>query len=290
MSGEPRGLTRQELRQFPLPAFGDGGKTEHGRLVVVAGSRYTPGSAFLSATAALRSGVGQVTVIIVESSASALSMRIPEAKVVPVAEAPDGGFTPDVTDCMSEHVKSCTGVVAGPGIVENEAATDLARTLLELPVPAIIDAGLLYSVQRFEKECRGREAPAILLPHKVEMEALLGCTVDEAEQDGLGSARQASDRFKALVLAKGAVSHIAAPDGRSWTYDGGAPGLGIAGSGDTLAGITGALLARGAEPLTALLWGVLLHGEAGEMLSAKVGPAGFLARELADEIPALLAR
>jgi NAD(P)H-hydrate repair Nnr-like enzyme with NAD(P)H-hydrate dehydratase domain len=42
--------------------------------------------------------------------------------------------------------------------------------------------------------------------------------------------------------------------------------------------------------LTALLWAVLLHGEAGEMLSAKIGPVGFLARELADEIPALLAR
>lgn len=290
MSDEPRGFTRLELRQFPLPAYDDGGKTEHGRLVVIAGSRYTPGSAFLSAAAALRSGVGQVTVITVESSASALSMRIPEAKVVPVAEAPDGGFSPDVIDCMREHVKTCTGVVAGPGLVEDEVAADLAKALLELPVPVILDAGLLYSVHRFEKECRGREASAILLPHKVEMAALLGCTVDEAEQDRPGCARRAADRFDALVLAKGAVSHIAAPDGRSWTYRGGAPGLGIAGSGDTLAGITGALLARGAEPLTALLWGVLLHGEAGEMLSAKVGPVGFLARELADEIPALLAR
>ena len=48
---------------------------------------------------------------------------------------------------------------------------------------------------------------------------------------------------KAIVLGKGPVSHVATPDGRSWTYSGGVPGLGIAGSGDTLAGIVGALVA-----------------------------------------------
>ena len=70
---------------------------------------------------------------------------------------------------------------------------------------------------------------------------------------------------------------------------GGAPGLGISGRGDTLAGIVGGLLARGADPLTALLWGVLLHGEAGEACP-KVGPVGFLAREIPDEIPQLVVR
>jgi ADP-dependent NAD(P)H-hydrate dehydratase len=86
------------------------------------------------------------------------------------------------------------------------------------------------------------------------------------------------------------VSHVAAPDGRAWTYRGGARGLGVAGSGDALAGIVGGLLARGSDPVTALLWSVLLHGEAGEVLSSKIGPVGFLAREIPDEIPALLAR
>jgi NAD(P)H-hydrate repair Nnr-like enzyme with NAD(P)H-hydrate dehydratase domain len=87
---------------------------------------------------------------------------------------------------------------------------------------------------------------------------------------------------------KGSTSHIVHPDGRVWVYRGGAPGLGVSGSGDALAGIVGGLLARGPGPLTALLWAVLLHGEAGEQLSKKVGPVGFLAREIPDEIPSLL--
>jgi NAD(P)H-hydrate repair Nnr-like enzyme with NAD(P)H-hydrate dehydratase domain len=80
------------------------------------------------------------------------------------------------------------------------------------------------------------------------------------------------------------------PSGDAWKYTGGAPGLGVSGSGDVLAGIVGGLLARGADPLNALLWAVWLHGEAGAALVKKIGPIGFLAREIADELPALLPR
>ena len=64
----------------------------------------------------------------------------------------------------------------------------------------------------------------------------------------------------------------------------------MSGSGDVLAGIVGGLLARGAAPLTALLWGVWLHGAAGKSLAKRVGPLGFLARQIPGEVPALLAR
>ena len=101
---------------------------------------------------------------------------------------------------------------------------------------------------------------------------------------------RAAELYRSIVLVKGVTSHVVTPAGEAWTFTGGAPGLGVSGSGDTLAGIVGGLLARGAAPLTALLWGVLLHGEAGEVLSRKVGPVGFLAREIADELPALLVR
>nr|MBA2771053.1 NAD(P)H-hydrate dehydratase [Sphingomonas sp.] len=126
--------------------------------------------------------------------------------------------------------------------------------------------------------------------HAGEMAALLGCDEGDVEGDPIGCGQRAAELYNALVLVKGVTSRVVAPDGRAWTFHGGAPGLGVSGSGDTLAGIVGGLIARGAEPLTALLWGVLLHGEAGESLSRKVGPIGFLARQIPDEIPALLPR
>jgi ADP-dependent NAD(P)H-hydrate dehydratase len=289
MTLPPRPLTRDELRDFPIPPYEDVGKLGHGYLLVIAGSRNTPGSATLTASAALRSGVGKVTVVSVKSTAPSLSIRVPEAKIVPVAESPDGGFAPEVIESLCEHVDGGGAVVAGPG-VGGELAGQIARALLGLPVPLILDAAALYAMRSLQAECRERDCATILLPHEVEMAALLGCSEEEARDDRLGCARKAAKLYDAIVLAKGPVSQIATPDGRSWTYSGGAAGLGIAGSGDTLAGIVGGLVARGADGLTALLWAVLLHGEAGEELSRKVGPAGFLAREIPDEIPALLAR
>ena len=85
----------------------------------------------------------------------------------------------------------------------------------------------------------------------------------------------------AVALVKGRYSFIAAPDGRAFRFEGGGIGLATSGSGDVLAGIVGGLAARGADPLTATLWGVWLHGEAGRILTERVGRVGFLAREIA---------
>jgi ADP-dependent NAD(P)H-hydrate dehydratase len=82
---------------------------------------------------------------------------------------------------------------------------------------------------------------------------------------------------------------VVSPDGRAWHHVGGVPGLGVSGSGDVLAGIVGGLLARGFSPIDAAILGVYLHGRAGERLSREIGPLGFLARELLDVIPAVLA-
>ena len=118
---------------------------------------------------------------------------------------------------------------------------------------------------------------------------MLDCDPDEVEREPVRSGVRAAQRYRAIVLVKGVISHVVTPDETVWVYRGGAPGLGVSGSGDTLAGIAGGLLARGADPVTALLWSVWLHGEAGVALSKRVGPVGFLAREIPEEIPALLA-
>ncbi len=154
----------------------------------------------------------------------------------------------------------------------------------------MLDAGLLRCLAPAKEQCKAARVPPVLLPHSREMAALLDIGDDEAESRQVDCARNAAAAYGATVVAKGATSVVAEPGGRCWTFRGGVPGLGISGSGDTLAGIVGAQLARGADPLTALLWGVLLHGEAGEQLSAKIGPIGFLASEIPDELPALLAR
>ena len=72
-------------------------------------------------------------------------------------------------------------------------------------------------------------------------------------------------------------------------YRGGTIGLGTSGSGDVLAGLIAGLIAQGAAADQAAVWGVVLHGEAGATLAAKIGSIGFLAREIADEVPRMRA-
>jgi ADP-dependent NAD(P)H-hydrate dehydratase len=283
-------LNRAALADRPLPAQSDGGKDEHGRLLIIAGSREVPGSALLCARAAFRSGAGKVRIATVESVAPAMALHMVEALIVPLAEDDEGGCASSCLNEVSEEVDRANAVLAGPGIRESKVATEIAKIVVQSGKPAALDAGLLHCLPSIADQCRKSTGALLLLPHSGELAALLDLSEDEVERDPVAAARKAAEHFGAFVLAKGAVSHIASPVGDSFVYRGGARGLGVAGSGDALAGIAGALLARGAEPLTALLWAVLLHGEAGEMLSAKIGPVGFLARELADEIPALLAR
>jgi hydroxyethylthiazole kinase-like uncharacterized protein yjeF len=283
-------LTRAALRDFPLPCESDGGKDDHGRLLVIAGSRQVPGAAMLSARAALRSGAGKVRIATVASVAPAMALHMVEVFVVPLAEAEDGGCAPGCLDSVREQSERVDAIVAGPGIRRGQVAMDIARVVLGSGKPAAIDAGLLHCLAPIDSCCRDAGVSPVLLPHARELAALLETSEEQVEKDRLAAAHKAAEHYGAFVLAKGSQSHIAAPDGRAWTYSGGVAGLGIAGSGDVLSGIVGALLARGAEPLTALLWGVLLHGEAGEVLAKSVGPVGFLAREIPDEIPALLAR
>jgi len=135
-----------------------------------------------------------------------------------------------------------------------------------------------------------RTSPPILLPNAKELASLLDCKPEHVDDDPVGCGVRAAQLYGSVVLVKGVTSHVVTAGGECWTYDGGAPGLGVSGSGDVLAGIVGGLLARGAEPLNALLWSVWLHGEAGARLAKRIGPIGFLAREIADEIPALMPR
>ena len=285
--GEP--LTRSALKKFPLPPVVDGDKETKGRILIVAGSREMAGAALLVSTAAMRAGAGKLRMVTGKSVAVQTSIAMPEAMVVGLEEARDGGFTRAAIRQIREEADHVDAVVAGPGMAEAKTGAILAEQLLRSPASVVLDAALLHSLKRGNPELRKGGHP-ILLPHSGELSSLLDCEEEEIDDDPIGCGIRAAEFYQAIVLVKGVTSHVVTPDGRAWTYSGGAPGLGVSGSGDTLAGIVGGLLARGAEPLTALLWAVLLHGEAGETLARKVGPIGFLAREIPDEIPALLAR
>lgn len=283
-----RPLDRSALDAHPLPPVSDGDKRSKGRILILAGSRDVPGAALLAARAAMRAGAGKLKIATVESVATELGIAMPEAMVLGLPEH-DGGFGGSAVARIAELAAKADAVVAGMGVEEGDTGKRICDALIASPARLALDAALLRALEPLDPPEAARATLPVLLPHAAEMAAMLDCEPDEVERDPVGCGRKAARLYRSVVLVKGVTSHVATPDGDVWRYDGGAPGLGVSGSGDVLAGIAGGLLARGAEPLTALLWSVWLHGEAGVALARKVGPLGFLAREIADEVPGLLA-
>ena len=283
----PTPLDKARLDEHPLPPVVDGDKETKGRILIIAGSQDVPGAALLCATAAMRAGAGKLRIATVDSVAVPLGIAMPEAMVVGMQEDQKGGFSADAVASLKAQADQSDAVVAGPGLQSNAACDDLARALLAADARVALDAALLHAL---DTPATDRANPPVLLPHAGELASLLDCDDEAIERDPVGCGLSAAKRYCAIVLVKGVTSHVVTPSGDAWAYSGGAPGLGVSGSGDVLAGIVGGLLARGAEPLNALLWAAWLHGEAGAALAKKVGPIGFLAREIADEIPALLPR
>ena len=120
------------------------------------------------------------------------------------------------------------------------------------------------------------------------MAGMLGVEREAITREPAVTARRAAEQWGVVLTLKGRETFIAAPDGRIYCNTAGNVGLATSGSGDTLAGIIAGLAARGAEPLQAAVWGVYLHASAGDRLAERMGRLGFLARELLDEIPALM--
>jgi hydroxyethylthiazole kinase-like uncharacterized protein yjeF len=219
-----------------------------------------------------------------------LALAMPEAMVLGLPEAADGGFAGGAVDRIAELASGVDAVIAGPGVKRSESCKRIADVLLESSASLALDVALLRTIEPLHERELARSSPPILLPNADELASLLECEPTHIDQDPIGCGARAARLYRSIVLVKGVTSHVVTPDGECWTFNGGAPGLGVSGSGDVLAGIVGGLLARGAEPLNALLWSVWLHGEAGARLAEKVGPVGFLARQIADEVPALLPR
>ena len=285
-------MTLALLRRRPLPRHDtDAGKEERGTIMVIGGERSTPGAVVLAATAALRAGAAKLQIATASSVAPFLGVAVPEALVVSLAETRQGAIHRRAATELAEKAAQADALVIGPGMVDAAATTAFLEALFERlprgPV-LVLDAGAVSTLNGNGALLARHEGNLVLTPHAGEMAALLGEERESVLRKPLQIARSAAVAYRAVTLLKGAETLIARPDGRAWRYAGGDVGLATSGSGDVLAGIIAGLAARGADATTASLWGVYLHGEAGNVLASRQGRVGFLAREIAPELPRLM--
>jgi hydroxyethylthiazole kinase-like uncharacterized protein yjeF len=285
------------LRRHPLPAPDhEGDKRARGQVLVVAGAREMPGAALLCAVGCLRAGAGRLQVATTATAAPLVASAVPEARVIALPETRGGALASAARARLDALAAEADTVVVGPGLLDAPvAARMLAGWLGALPaIPAIVDASALCALPYLERAAMDRTAALVLTPHAGEAARLVGEPREDVEADRLGYAVQIAERFEAICVMKGATTFVVSP-GRGGPRgvlenSRGNVGLAMSGSGDTLAGIIAGLAARGTDPLHAAAWGVHLHAAAAEAIAARQGMLGFLARELLDEIPAIMNR
>jgi ADP-dependent NAD(P)H-hydrate dehydratase len=275
-----RVITPRLLRDWPLPDP-QGSKEARGTVLVVGGSRTTPGAVLLAGVAALRAGAGRLQLAVTESTATALSIAVPEAKVVGLPETDRGSVRGDVPDHLLELAAEADVLLIGPGLDDVDETQTLLRHVLGTARPdagIVLDAYALGALSR-DAGLLGKDPRRVVLtPNVVEAEHLLGA----GPGDDLGAAAaRIADTYTAVVTLYG---HIVRPDGRCWREESGDVGLGTSGSGDVRAGIVAGLMARGADADQAACWGAFAHSVSGQRLAPRFGRTGFLARELVDEI------
>lgn len=277
----------------PLPPIdGEADKNSRGRVFAAGGSRKVPGALQLTAEAALRAGAGKVRIGTIDAAALGIGIAMPECGVIALAEGNDGEIGVKAAPAMIEQIETCDVFLFGPGMGGRSGVDALTRQVLGQPrqgLSILLDAAPLACAAGLEDLIAAHEGRAVLTPHHGELAYLTGQSEQAIAADPQRAASDAARRFGAVVVLKHARTIIVTPDGPALVHDSDTPGLATGGSGDVLSGVIGGLLARGASPLVAAGWGVWLHGAAGRAAAEKIGPIGFLARDLLWHLPRLMA-
>jgi NAD(P)H-hydrate epimerase len=282
----PQVLTSQVLAPLRALRSAESDKRSYGHVMILGGSRDYPGAVLMTVLAALRSGAGLVTAFVPESLAPAFAARAPEAMWVGWPETPDGGLALEGQHLLQTRLERANALVIGPGLGREPETLALVKDVVSTsPVPLVLDADALqWDI------VRAGTAPRVLTPHLGELRRVL-------EGDDFYQTRTGQE---AVLVVKGRLTCLTAESGRQGYYSPfGGPVLARGGSGDLLAGMAGAQLARevaaradAATSVEALLraaaQAVVWHGYAADLLARTHGQVAVTTTQLLDFLPAAL--
>jgi hydroxyethylthiazole kinase-like uncharacterized protein yjeF len=282
MSEQTSEITPQLLREWPLPEA-TGSKYDRGSALIIGGAAKTPGAVQLAGLAALRVGAGHLSMAVAGSAAITLAVATPESGVIGLPENGRGSVIGADLSGLADTLPKVDAVLVGPGLDDVDETAELIIQLIPMLGPetaVVFDAYALAPVPDLGGALDPVRGRLTLTPNLAEGERLLGRKIDST-----ADVTAIAERYSAVVACRGMISE---PGGRCWQLSTGDVGLATSGSGDVLAGATVGLLARGADGPQAVCWATHVHASAGDRLAARVGRLGFLARELLDELPAVM--
>ncbi len=246
-------------------------KGNFGHALIVAGSKGKMGAAVLSASAALRSGLGLLSVQTPAMGNAIIQSSIPEAMHISDEN--------ETVISNFEHIDRFDAIGMGPGIGTETATLKAVESLLNLnSKPLVLDADALNCISINKSLLTLLPENTILTPHVKEFERLVGKSNNDFERQQLQL--DFSIKHKVIIVLKGANTCITSPDGCSYFNNNGNPGMAKGGSGDVLTGLVTGLLAQGYEAIQAALMAVFIHGRSGDYAANKFSQSAMTASDL----------
>lgn len=283
-------IKKDILKNIYKPRPDDSKKYDFGLLIVIGGSEFYSGSPALSAMAAFRSGADMVRIVAPERAANIIASFSPNLAAYPLQgkwlESSHLATLLSMTESAKAVSKGKTAIVIGSGIGRSE---DTQKTILEYlskeTLPVVIDADAIYALVRKPEVISGK--PCLITPHGQEFFILTGRDVSKiGEEEKIKEVREQAKRFQTTILLKGPIDMVS--DGeRVALIKGGSPYMAKGGTGDVLAGICGALVARGVDLFDAACAGAFINKKAGEIATEKFKD-GLVATDLLDAIPEVI--
>jgi ADP-dependent NAD(P)H-hydrate dehydratase / NAD(P)H-hydrate epimerase len=270
-------------------------KNTHGHALIIAGSRGFTGAAGLCGNAAMRAGAGLVTVATPLSAQPMVALQVmPEVMTTALAETDRGAVSDDAVDHVLKFAEKVEVIAIGPGLsAEDERTRNFVRAVIEKRTTSIVvDADGLNCLSPWPSGLQGSaEAALILTPHPGEMLRLLGVTDKSALDDRVETARDFAVSHAVILVLKGSRTIIAAPDGRVAINPTGNPGLGTAGSGDTLTGVICGFLSqangqfkKNMDTFQTVVAAVYISGLAGDLAAQQLGMRAMVASDIRDHL------
>lgn len=266
-------ISKNEVLPLYKPRQKYSHKGTYGHGLLIGGSYGKMGSMVLASEAALRSGAGLITAFIPECGYEIMQTSVPEAMVI----TDEDNY---ITNIKFDLDPTVVGI--GPGLgQDSKTVTTFGKFIKGYKNPLVIDADGLNILSKEKNLLKELPSQTILTPHPKELERLIGTWKDDF--DKLDKAKAFSKTYDCILIIKGANTITLYKD-QLYINTTGNPGMSTAGSGDVLTGIISGLIAQGYKSLEASIFGVYLHGTAGDIAIQNTAYQGLLARDIIANI------
>lgn len=253
-------------------------KGTFGTVLLIGGNKNYPGAISLASESALRTGAALVAVCCHSENRNIVFSKRPELMIA-ANKAED--ISRDI------HFSKAKALVIGPGLSVDEWASALFDEAIKKDVWKVVDADALRILTTKSMNEISSYSKLILTPHPGEAAALLACSIEDIETDRFTAIKKIAEKYGAICVLKGAGTLIS--DGKTiWINTTGNAGMASGGMGDVLSGIIGALLTQFEQPLSAVKFGVFIHGLAADNIARIQGQRGMIASDIIQQLPALV--